>query len=637
MLGILRLRPLRTLHASLILLGSLLVGSCSEGKDPASVLEDAHLLVTVSPAGLEDLAPEGTGSIEGIRLTVEEFGTGTFLGRQTFDVYSQAQEWTLDFSLAISPGSEVSISLSVELLSFDGGVETVEWSGRVSPVTLQVGSPTVVQEVPLVRGPLGNLGVTGVAIQEPAPSLREGQDAQLTATASTTTPASQPTIFWGSLNPAVAVVSGTGLVQTSTPGLAGIVATAGVVADTVTVTVLPRPASVALEPTDMVLDALGEDALFQATILDPRGDPVPEDEATWSVGDPEILQSLGNGAFRSVSRGTTSVVAASTIDPSVTRSTDVVVRQVVTAVEVIPEEAVVFVGEGAEFRAVALDANENPIEGMGFSWSTPDADLASVDGEGLATGLEAGTASILAEAASEVMEVGSYGSLAPTAGTTGVGTLEVLPEVARVAVLPNPFTFRSLGQTQAFTARAYGLDQAGAPTILLPVTDFTWASLNQTVVRVDSVGSTADTAFVSSVASGSTVLRATARGVTGSTPVFVAPAGADVQITLNPRTLVGSARDFGARGYDAPGRLVAGIASSGAANNGKCFPNGTSAGTQTTSAHCGFQWSSEIDASTGGVTQKTVFPKPSAEGRLLGRLAPALPAGSPFRLSGFQF
>lgn len=554
MLGSLRFPLHPTLKAYLILLGSVLVGTCSEGKDPAALLEDAHLLVTLSTAGLADLAPEGTGSIEDIRLTVEEVGTGTFLGRETFDVYPQAQEWTLDFSLPISPGSEVFVSLSAELLSFAAGVEVVEWSGRVGSLTLKVESPTVVQDVPLVRGPLGNVGVTGIAIQEPVPSLREGQDAQLTATASTTTPASQPTIFWSSLDPGVATVSGTGLVQGSTPGLAGIVATAGVAADTVPVPVLPRPASVALEPAGMVLDALGEDVLFQATVLDPRGDPVPDDEATWTVGDPEILQSLGNGAFRSVSRGTTSVVAASTIDPGVTRSADVLVRQVVAAVDVIPEEAVVFVGEAAEFQAVAVDANENTIDGMGFSWSTPDPGLASVDENGLATGLDAGTASILAEAASEVMEVGGSGSLAPTAGTTGVGTLTVLPEVARVAVLPNPFTFRSLGQVQAFTARAYGLDDAGQPTILLPVTDFTWESLNETVMRVDSLGLTADTAFVSSVASGSTVLRATARGVTGSTPVFVAPKAADVEITPGPAT--SAERESGpvVRGSEAPGR-----------------------------------------------------------------------------------
>jgi len=397
MLGSLRFPLHPTLKAYLILLGSVLVGTCSEGKDPAALLEDAHLLVTLSTAGLADLAPEGTGSIEDIRLTVEEVGTGTFLGRETFDVYPQAQEWTLDFSLPISPGSEVFVSLAAELLSFAAGVEVVEWSGRVGSLTLKVESPTVVQDVPLVRGPLGNVGVTGVAIQEPVPSLREGQDAQLTATASTTTPASQPTIFWSSLDPGVATVSGTGLVQGSIPGLAGIVATAGVAADTVPVTVLPRPASVALEPAGMVLDALGEDVLFQATVLDPRGDPVPDDEATWTVGDPEILQSLGNGAFRSVSRGTTSVVAASTIDPGVTRSADVLVRQVVAAVDVIPEEAVVFVGEAAEFQAVAVDANENTIDGMGFSWSTPDPGLASVDENGLATGLDAGTASILAK------------------------------------------------------------------------------------------------------------------------------------------------------------------------------------------------------------------------------------------------
>jgi uncharacterized protein YjdB len=639
-----RFLPVRIIQGALVLLGSLLLGPCSEGKDPAGLLEEAHILLTMDPAGLAELAPEGVRPIERIRLAAEEVPTGALLGRSTFEVDPQAPGWILDFSLTIPAGSSVGATLSVELLSLTTGSELVEGSGRVGPLTLQVGVSTEVRNVPLVRGPLANLSVTGVAIQEPGPTLREGQNAQITATAATTTPDDPPTIFWGSFNPDVASVSGTGLVQAVLPGLARIVARAGAAADTVTVTVLPRPASVILNPEGTVLDALGADAVFQATILDPRGQPVPEDTVTWAVGDLEILQNLENGRFRSLSRGTTTVRAGSTIDPDVFGSAEVVVRQVVTAVDVIPEEAVVFIGEVAEFQAVALDANENPIEGMDFSWSTPDPGLASVDENGLATGIEDGTASILAEAVSGVMGGVGVGSLAPTPGTTGVAALVVLPEVARVAVLPNPFTFRSLGQAQAFTARAYGLDEAGEPTKLLPLTDFTWSSLNEAVMRIDGVGLTADTAFVRSVGNGGTVLRATAHGVTGSTPVFVSQRVADVEVAPSPWTFLEIApgvyepRGFVARGYDALGNLMVGTAFSWATNDGVCFPIDSSTSTQATmSARCGCGRSGEISASASGVTGTAGVSTPSCGIPLPECLASSLQTKSPFRLGLFTF
>jgi hypothetical protein len=558
----------RACPVALALLGAVFLGTCTDGKDPAGPVGESHVLLSMGSDLLAALVPDEARPIQRIRITAEEVPGGARLGGTTQEVDPQAQEWTLDFSLSIPVESTVVVTLSVELLSLSTGTPLVEWSGRAGPITLQVGAVTEIQDISLVKGPLSNLAVTGVSIGEPVPDIREGQTTQLTAVASTTTPQDPPIIFWLSLNPGVATVSGTGLVQA--------------------------------------------------------------------------------GAFRALSRGTTTVHATSLLDPAVSGSAEVVVRQVVAAVDVIPEEAEVFIGDAVQFEAVAFDANENPIEGMTFSWSTTDPSVASVGQDGVATGVEDGTATIGAEALSSSLPTAEAGSLAPTPGTTGFATLVVLPPVARVAILPNPFTFRSLGQIQAFTARAYGLDDVGEPTKLLPLTDFTWESLNENVMTVEGTGITADTAFVRSLANGSTVLRATIRGVTGSTPVFVAQRVASVDVSPDPWVFQEAAsggylpRTFSAEAYDQMGSVVPGTSFSwdtdGPYGGGECFPIGAStATTAEVSAQCGCGTSGAVLASAGGETGSSSISTPACAFFPGSCLASALLPGSPFRLGVRSF
>jgi len=638
--------------AALILIATVLLGTCTDGEGPVGLVGESHLLLSVGPELMASLAPDEARPIERIRITVEEVPGGARLGGTTEGVDPQDGEWTISFSVAVPVESTVVVTLSVELISLSTGTELVEWSGKAGPITLRVGTETEIQDIALVKGPLANLGVTEVTIQEPAPVMREGQSAQLSASANTSTPQDPPTLFWRSLNPGVATVSGNGLVQAVAPGLAMIVVTAGAAADTVTVTVLQRPASVAINPDGAVLDALGAEVAFEATVLDPRGDPIPGEGVSWDVADGGVLQILGEGAFRALSRGTTTVHATALLDQSVSGSAEVVVRQQVASVDVIPEEAEVFVGEAIQYEAVALDANGNPIEGMGFAWSTPDPGVASLGQDGVATGIDAGTATIVAEALSSGIGAAEPGSLAPTPGTTGFATLVVLPEVARVAVLPNPFTFRSLGQLQAFTARAYGLDETGEPTKLLPVTDFTWESLNEGVVVLEGMGLTSDTAYVRSVANGSTVVRATHRGITGSTPVFVAQRIDEVEVSPSSWTFVCPEgcedKRFTGRAFDAVGTRVSGVEFDWSSDE-SCFEILDPAGGETSTTAivadiCGCDTSpGELTATADGRSGSANLYPPSC-GALSpleltppgiptpARLASDLPPGSLFRL-----
>lgn len=633
------------LRAALILLGTVLLGTCTDGGDPAGVTGESRLQISLAP----ELLPDQDRPIDLIRIEAREVPGDNVLVGSTFEVDPGAQEWELNFSLPVLTGATIVATFSVELMSLGSGSEVVEWSGRTVPTTLRVGTRTEIQNISLVKGPLANLGVTGLTIQAPSLTLREGQALSLQADIATSTPQDPPVVFWRSLDVGVATVSGSGLVQGLLPGTARIVATAGAAADTVSLTVLPAPSSVSLDPPGATLDALGQEVSFQATVLDPRGNPVPGDEVTWAAADPEILEHLGAGSFRGIGRGTTTVSAASSLDPSVSAIAEVVIRQVVAAVDVFPEQNAVFIGESVRFEAAALDANGNPIDGMTFSWSSPDPEIVAVDATGLVTGTATGIATIAAEAVSEalgpaqsVSPAGQSGGLAlpiATPGTTGYAILEVLPEVALVTVDPTPFIFRSLGQEARFIARAYGLDEAGEPTRLLPLTDFTWESSDEGVVSVEGPGLTADTAFARSVAEGSAAIRATVRGVTGGAAVSVNQKVQSVRVSPSEWQFQESAsseaylpKEFTARAYDGLGNLVPGTSFTWGPESDECFPIVSSTSTSATvEAQCGCGWVGQIQASSGTATGTASVWTPACGLQAPSCPATALPAGSLFR------
>jgi len=78
--------------------------------------------------------------------------------------------------------------------------------------------------------------------------------------------------------------------------------------------------------------------------------------------------------------------------------------QEVASVTVSPASATVVVGGTQPFTAAAFDAASQPILGATFTWSVTDAAIASVNASGLATGLAAGDAGIVATAPNGVAD-----------------------------------------------------------------------------------------------------------------------------------------------------------------------------------------------------------------------------------------
>ena len=173
-----------------------------------------------------------------------------------------------------------------------------------------------------------------------------------------------------------------------------------------------------------------------------------------------------------------------------------------------PPGPVVAVGAQAPLTAVPKDANGNVLINRAITYASADAAIATVDGQGVATGVAAGTVQITATSE------GKSGSVTLTISTTAVASVTVAPPTLTVNV----------GATATLTGAAF--DAGHSP---LPGRVFSWSSSTPGIAVVSSLG------VVRGVSPGTVTITGTSEGksATAGVTVVVAPVGS---VTVSPAT-----------------------------------------------------------------------------------------------------
>ena len=166
-------------------------------------------------------------------------------------------------------------------------------------------------------------------------------------------------------------------------------------------------------------------------------------------------------------------------------------------IEVTPTSATIDAGAKQQFTAKAFNASGNEVSGVIFFWQSGNTSVATIDQNGLATSLTAGTTDIRASA---------RGIQSAPATLTVRDVQRVL---TRVDVTPPSATIPASG-AQQFTA--HGIDQFGNEIAGLT---FTWESTNTSAATVDQSG------LATGVAQGQTTIKATSSSVTGTATLNV--------------------------------------------------------------------------------------------------------------------
>lgn len=530
------MRRLRSVLVA-VLTGLIPLLSCVDGTQvagPGDALLTASLaLMPVFPADAQGIE---AAPVNVIRLTARRLPENVQVAQVVLSVDPDAEQWDvgIDIPLTNSPGTQY--VLEIELVNQTNGVETVQWSGRTSPMTLTPGAALQAREVGVSRGPLDNLSVTSLVVEGPS-QVPEQQPFTLTASVVTSQAGSSPAVFWTSLDPEIASIDSDGEGLGLRAGTARIQAQAGPVTTVHPILVTPVPSAVVVTPSSVELTDAGAVAEISATVLDLSEEPIPGAEVSWTVSDERIVDALGGGSFRAVGAGSTTVTATSVADPTLSASATITVRLTPVAVVVEPSSATLTQpGESVSLSAQVLAAGGVPVFDVGVAWSSSDVGVATVDSDGLVTAVSAGTATITA-------------TTSPDGALSGSATVEVVLPPASVEVIPSSATLTSVGQQEAL--QAVVRDVLGAP--IEGVTP-AWSSSDPGVATVDASG------VVTAVSDGTTEITASAGGAAGTSAITVDIAVASVTLTPSSVTLnaLGSEEAFTATALDATGAAIPG-------------------------------------------------------------------------------
>src|SRR3989449_1718710 len=248
---------------------------------------------------------------------------------------------------------------------------------------------------------------------------------------------------------------------------------------------------------------------FMAVAFTPTGDTA-QIGVTWSVTGGTLVDTNSQGGrhyghYRGSACGSFKV--AGTSHPGQKSDTGNVTvtctQPSIASVVVSPAAATVPGGQTWQLTRTPEDANGNPLPGRKISWSSGNSAVATVNGNGLVTGVAAGATTITATSE------GTSGTAAVTVTSVPVAPVTVSP--ATVSLQP--------GQTQQLTATPE--DASGNA---LSGRMVRWASGSTAVATVSGSG------LVSGVAAGSTTITATSEGKSGGASVTVTPVGAAVTL-----------------------------------------------------------------------------------------------------------
>ena len=203
-------------------------------------------------------------------------------------------------------------------------------------------------------------------------------------------------LTWTTDKSDVAEVGPGGVVTGVADGTATITAAYGDVTATCTVTVSSRPSiSIAPNPASVKVESTMD---FTATITPSK---YGNSTITWSVEDTSIATLADkSGGVKGVSAGTTKVTASFTADGTTYSGSATLTvtnaSMTVSSILLDPTAATIQIGKTQQ-----LTATVTPTGTSAVSWSSSNEAVATVDQNGLVTGLKAGTATITATAAED--------------------------------------------------------------------------------------------------------------------------------------------------------------------------------------------------------------------------------------------
>ena len=416
-----------------------------------------------------------------------------------------------------SDGTTQDLTTQVTWNSSASNIASVAASGLVKG--LSAGSATITATLGPVSGssaatvtaPL----LTTITVNAPA-SVTSGSNTQLAAQGTysdNTTQTVTSQVTWQSSNPAIATISGSGVLTALKTGTVTVTATIGSVSGTATVVVNGASlSSITITPSVFSI-ASGQNQQLSAQGV--YSDGTTQDitsQATWISSASGIAAVSSTGLVMGVSAGSATITASL---GGVSRGAAVTVSAAtLTSITVTPAAAPVAAGQTQQFLANGIFSDHSTTDiTNSVTWTSSPTNVATINSTGLAMGVSAGSATITA----------TSGSVSGTAALTV--TAAVLTEID---IAPDGQVIPIGGQYQLTLTGTYS--DGSTPPI---TSGATWSSSDPTLASVDPA--TGNVTGVANSNNNPVTITATYGGQTTTAQVFVSAAVPE-SLQLTPAT-----------------------------------------------------------------------------------------------------
>ncbi len=436
-----------------------------------------------------------------------------------------------------------------------------------------------------------------VVVQPGKDSIPIGTTAQLTAITedSVGSVLNGRAVSWASSNTTVATVDGTGLVTAKALGTATITASSEGKSGTSAITVYTPVASVAVAPpTAAVL--VTQTRQFAATTKDAQGNTLTGRLVTWGSSNTNVATVDATGLATAKAVGTATITATSE-GKSGTATLTVNPVPVSSVTITPPTPDTVFIGYTTQLTAVTKDSIGGILTGRVVTWKVTNTSLATVNANGLVSGLAAGPTQVTATSE------GQSGSNTLVSLKAPVGTVTVTPAVDSV-------TNSGAASTKVLTATVR--DVKGTV-----VTDraVTWTSTPGAVATVAPASGASTTVTGKSVGSAKVVAVSETKADTSAikvilavTNVQVSPAAPTLSLAQSPTVQLTATTKNG--GTVITGRTITWTSSDPtiATVSASGLVTALKAGAVTITARSGFDGGANPSAGPAGTALVTVTP-----------------------------
>jgi uncharacterized protein YjdB len=323
-------------------------------------------------------------------------------------------------------------------------------------------------------GQPGGASLTGLAVTPTATTLIVSKTQSLQATGTFSDGSSKDltaAVTWSSADTTTAAVSAVGVVTGGATGVTTVTARSGNFSASTQITVTSAnvcatPVSIAVTPGNPTVPVNTTQQLAATGTNSDASTCDITDLVTWSSSTIANATVSAGGLVKGVAAGSATITATL---GSVTGSTPVTVTAPsITSISVTPDDMTLAIGVGEQYIASAI-YSDGSIQDLvtGVTWTSSNTSVATVDSDGLATTLAAGTTTITAT-------VGTF---------TDTSVITVVPaRLQSITLTPTNVTLAA-GTQQQFTAT--GNFDDGSTQVL---TSALWSSSATSVLTIDANG-----------------------------------------------------------------------------------------------------------------------------------------------------